>query len=92
MSEFKPTYVSCRGGHGYYATLNVPRECQALLKRSKFRKTLRTKDHAEAMLRAAPLLSKWRRWIAEARAQIPRPLHGPPLTQEELDEFKPDWD
>ena len=59
-------HLECIKGN-YYASLKVPKELRAILKRTTFRKSLKTKDKIIAMGKAAPLLTEWKALIETAR-------------------------
>ena len=59
-------HLECINGN-YYASLKVPKELRAILNRTTFRKSLKTKDKIIAMGKAAPLLTEWKALIETAR-------------------------
>ena len=59
-------HLDCRNGT-YHATLKIPKELRAILGKTSFRKSLKTKDKIIAMGKAAPLLTEWKALIETAR-------------------------
>ena len=59
-------HLECIKGN-YYASLKVPKELRAILNRTTFRQSLKTKDKLTAMGRAAPLLTEWKALFETAR-------------------------
>ena len=59
-------HLECIKGN-YYASLKVPTELRAILNRTTFRKSLKTKKKIIAMGRAVPLLTEWKALIETAR-------------------------
>ena len=59
-------HLECINGN-YYASLKVPKELRAILNRTTFRQSLKTKDKLTAMGKAVPLLTKWKALIEIAR-------------------------
>lgn len=59
-------HLECIKGN-YYASLKVPAELRAILNRTTFRQSLKTKDKLTAMGRAVPLLTEWKALIETAR-------------------------
>jgi len=58
-------HLDCRNGT-YHATLKIPKELRAILGKTSFRKSLKTKDKIIAMGKAAPLLTEWKALIETA--------------------------
>lgn len=54
---------------GWYAVLNVPADVQRILRKRRFRITLKTRDRKVAERRAAPLVAGWKHQIAVAREE-----------------------
>ena len=58
---------------GWYAILNVPKDCREKLGRRRFLKTLETQNEARARIKAIPLVELWKGHIAAARDEINAP-------------------
>lgn len=61
-------------GKYYYAVLEVPKDVRKIIRKTSFRKTLKTTNEFEAQKRAAPLIEQWKTLISEARKPPPEQL------------------
>lgn len=57
----------------YYAVLTVPPDVRHIIGKLRFVQSTQTEDRAEATLRAAVLVAKWKAEITKARGQLPDP-------------------